>query len=53
MPRHTLNFAFACLAGCVLSSAILMLGFFVSPEAVRSSPPPQNNSLLLEHLASR
>ncbi|WP_171123735.1 MULTISPECIES: hypothetical protein [unclassified Ruegeria] len=53
MPRSTLNFAFICLIGCTLSTGVLMLGFFASPEAVRSSPPATYNSLLLEHLAKR
>ncbi|SMO57030.1 hypothetical protein [Ruegeria faecimaris] len=51
MITLTLHRAFIVLFGFALSIAFLMLGFFASPEAVRTSPPALYNSLLLEKLA--
>ncbi|GAA6159513.1 MULTISPECIES: hypothetical protein [Ruegeria] len=53
MLRSTLNLASFCLFGMLMCVAILMLGFFASPEAVRSAPPAQYNSLLLEVFSDR
>jgi hypothetical protein len=53
MLRSTLNLASFCLFGMLMCAGILMLGFFASPEAVRSAPPAQYNSLLLEVFSDR
>ncbi|WP_170559247.1 hypothetical protein [Ruegeria atlantica] len=53
MKRSTLNVASFCLVGFVLATAALMLAFFASPQAVRTSPPAVYNTLLLETLSTR
>ncbi|WP_160175165.1 hypothetical protein [Ruegeria halocynthiae] len=53
MQRSTLNAAVVWITGFVLFTAALMLAFFASPEAVRTTPPDLYNSLLLEQLPNR
>jgi len=53
MLRSALNFASLCLVGFALLSAALVLAFFASPEAVRTSPPASYNLLLLERLSNQ
>lgn len=50
MLRSALNVAAIALVGCAFSIAIMMFGFFASPEAVRTSPPSLYNTLLLDQL---
>ena len=53
MLRSALNIASLCLIGAALLASSLMLAFFASPEAVRTSPPAIYDSLLLERLSGQ
>ena len=50
MLRYTLNLTLIFTMAVAASIAVLMLGFFASPEAVRTSPATLYNSMLVDHL---
>lgn len=52
MKRSTLSVASYILIGFALTITAFTLGFFASPQAVRTSPTV-HNVLLLEKLANR
>lgn len=53
MMRSALNVATYFIAGSALCVAVIMFGFFVSPEAVRTSPDFKLNMLLLDQMPRR
>ncbi len=50
MVRSVFHLSAACLAGTALIILVIMFGFFVSPSAVRTSPPSVFSKILFEHL---
>ncbi|MCA0930131.1 hypothetical protein [Ruegeria profundi] len=53
MLRSAINAASLFLIGSLLTVAALMVAFFASPEAVRTSPPILYDSLLLDQLTQK
>lgn len=50
MLRSTLHITLIIFAASVLSLAVILFGFFASPNAVRTSPVSVQDTLLLNQL---